>query len=163
MTVIRLDEQTIAIGELDLLGVELLAQIPVSAEPADNVEAHDRLFPSPTGGRDRTLDRDWENYVEPGLRELFQSSLQIIEEDLAEFPPDQPADHYTLTLPIRHLEAWIHGLNQARLAIAARYGFTEEDMEGRMPISGDTRAFGLFQVHVYGFLQECFLRELGDS
>jgi hypothetical protein len=135
----------------------------VSAEPADNVEAHERLFPSPTGGRDRTLDRDWESYVEPGLRELFQSSLQIIEEDLAEFPPDEPADLYTLTLPIRHLEAWIHGLNQARLAIAARYGFTEEDMEGRMPVSGDTRAFGLFQVHVYGFLQECFLRELGDS
>jgi hypothetical protein len=163
MTVTRLDEQTIAIGQLDLLGVELLAQIPVSSEPADSIEAQQRLYPSPTGGRDRSLDHDWKNYVEPGLRELFQSSLQIIEDDLADFPPDEPADHYTLTLPVKHLEAWIHGLNQARLAIAARYDFTEQEMESRIPVTGDTRAFGLFQVHVYGFLQECFLRELGDT
>ena len=162
MTVSRLDEQTIAIGELDLLGVELLQQIAISAEPADNVEAHERLFPSPTGGRDRTLDGDWESYVEPGLRELFQSHLEIIAEDLADFPPALPQDTHTLVLPVKHLEAWIHGLNQARLALAARYTFTEKEMEGRFPMEGDERALALFQVHVYGFLQECFLRQLGD-
>ena len=163
MTVTRLDEQTLAIGELDLLGVELLHQIPVSAEPADNTDVHDRFFPSPSGGRDARLDGDWQNYVEPGLRELFQDCLEVIESDLADFPGDTPQDYYTLQLPLKHLEAWIHGLNQARLALAARYDFTEEEMESRMPVTGDVRAFGLFQVHVYGFLQECFLRELGEG
>ena len=105
----------------------------------------------------------WRNYVEPGLRELFQSSLEIIANDLADFPGALPEEDYTLSLPLTHLEPWVHGLNQARLALAARYSFTEEEMEGRMPLDGDTRAFALFQVHFYGFLQECFLRELGDD
>lgn len=163
MTVTRIDEQTVAVSDLDLLGVELLHQIPVSAEPAESEAATERLYPSPTAGVDPSLDRDWRNYVEPGLRELFQSSLEIIANDLADFPGALPEEDYTLSLPLTHLEPWVHGLNQARLALAARYSFTEEEMEGRMPLDGDTRAFALFQVHFYGFLQECFLRELGDD
>jgi hypothetical protein len=63
---------------------------------------------------------------------------------------------------VKHLEAWIHALNQARLALSARFGFTERDMEDAIPIEGDQRALALFQVHFYGFLQECFLRQLED-
>ena len=163
MTISRLDEQTLTLSELDLLAVELLHQIGISAEPEGSPAAAERLFPSPSAGRDSSLDRDWKNYVEPGLRELFQSSLEIIETDLADFPGQSSEDTYSLDLPVKHLEAWIHGLNQARLALAARYSFTEEEMEGRIPLEGDTRAFALFQVHFYGFLQECFLRELGDQ
>lgn len=163
MTISRLDEHSVELADLDLLGVELLHQIPISAEPDGNAAATQRLFPSPSSGRDPSLDRDWKNYVEPGLRELFQSSLEIIQTDLADFPGESTEGEYSLTLPVKHLEAWIHGLNQARLALAARYSFTEQEMEGRIPLDGDTRAFALFQIHFYGFLQECFLRELGDQ
>jgi hypothetical protein len=33
-------------------------------------------------------------------------------------------------------------------------------MELAMPLAGDARSLALFQVHFYGFLMECFLREL---
>jgi hypothetical protein len=162
----RLDEQTISVGPLDLFCTELLHQIHLCADPEarDNEAARARLFPSPTRGADQEFDQDWRDYVEPGLAELFASNLDIIQKDLANFPPARPAaDHHTLHLPIKHLEAWIHGLNQARLALAARYDFSEKEMEAEIPPNGDMRSLALFQVHFYGWLEECFLRVLGDD
>ena len=61
---------------------------------------------------------------------------------------------------MKHLEAWIHALNQARLALAARHDFSERELEREIPAEGDDRAFALFQIHFYGLLQEFFLRQL---
>lgn len=164
MKITRLNERTIAIGPLDLFCTELLHQIRLSANPEGYRAAEERFFPSPTGGRDEEFDEDWAEYIQPELAELFASSIQVIEKDLAGFPPSLPADdHHTLELPISHLETWVHGLNQARLAIAARYHFTEKDMDDEIAIDGDVRALALFQVHFYGWLQECFLRIIEDE
>ena len=160
MLIERLDEQTVALRDLDLLCCELLHQIAVSAEPGDSTAARARLFSSPSGGREPELDADWKEYVEPGLAHLFRSALGVVQEDLRDFPPAEPADDYTLHIPVKHLESWIHALNQARLAITARYDFTEREMEGKVPLAGDTRAFALFHVYFYGILQEWFLAEL---
>ena len=65
-----------------------------------------------------------------------------------------------LAIPIKHLESWIHGLNQARLALAARHSFTEEDMDRILPLAGDPHSLALLQVRFYGILQELFLQEL---
>ena len=162
MKIERSDEQTVSIGPLDLLCCELLHQIRVSAAPGESKAARARLFPSPSGGQDRGLDRDWRDYIESDLAHLFESHLEVIDRDLEDFPGDQPeSEGYTLHVPVKNLEAWIHGLNQARLALTARYNFTEDDMNGRIPSDGDVRALTLFQVHFYGLLQECFLRVLG--
>ncbi|MEQ1860925.1 MAG: DUF2017 family protein [Chthoniobacteraceae bacterium] len=164
MKVTRLDEQTIAIGPLDLFCTELLHQIHLCVNPDENPAVHDRLFPKPTAGADAELDSEWCDYVEPELVELFATSIDVIQKDIAEFPPARPAaDHHTLHLSVRHLDAWVHGLNQARLAIAADHNFTESDMDGPIPTDGDARALAIFQVHFYGWLQECFLRELRDE
>lgn len=164
MKVTRIDEQTIAIGPLDLFSTELLHQIHLSANPGDNREARERLYPPPTHGDDKEFEQDWKDYVEPGLADLFATSIEVIENDIAEFPPARPAsDHHTLHLPVKNLEAWIHGLNQARLALAARHGFTEKDIDSPIPMDGDMKALALFQVHFYGWLQECFLRVLRDE
>ena len=64
---------------------------------------------------------------------------------------------------MKNLDAWIHTLNQARLAISTRYDFTEEDMEKRVSLGGDARGLALFQVHFYGFVQECFLQQIEDE
>ena len=52
-------------------------------------------------------------------------------------------------------------MNQARLALAAKYDFTEAELSDhyRSPI-GSRRDLSLFQVNFYGFLQEFILREL---
>jgi hypothetical protein len=160
MQIQRLDEQTVGVTGIDLFCCELLHQIPLTADPGEDGPAHDRFFSSPTGGREPEFAKDWEEFVEPELRSLFQEARDVVRGDLAGFPPDDPSAEVALHIPVKHLEAWIHALNQARLALAARHGFTEKDMEGRVPISGDTRALSLFQIHFYGFLEECFLRQL---
>lgn len=164
MKVTRIDEQTLAIGPLDLFCTELLHQIHLCANPDGSPEVRARLYPSPSGGRDAEMDEEWSEYVEPDLADLFATSIEVIQKDIADFPPARPAaDHHTLHLPIKNLEAWVHGLNQARLALAARYGFTEKEMDGPIPTDGDMNSLALFQVHFYGWLQECFLRMLRDE
>lgn len=149
----------ISLSGLDLFCCELLQQIAVSADPGEDVAARDRLFPSPTGHTDPQADEDWQSYVEPELRELFQSSLDVVRDDLVDFPADGASDYHTLRLPVAHLPHWINALNQARLTLAARYSVTDQEMEG-VPLEGDTRALAVFQIHFYGLLQEYFLREI---
>lgn len=159
MKISRIDERTVALSRVDLLCSELLHQIAVSAE-LDDPAVHERLFSSPTTGKESEFEEDWQRYVHPGLRHLFQTSLQVVRDDLKGFPPSQADENYTLRIPLNHLDAWVHSLNQARLALAAHHNFTEQEMEAVMPIAGDARSLALFQVHFYGFLLECFLREL---
>jgi Domain of unknown function (DUF2017) len=155
----RLDEQTVVISGLDAFCCELLHQITVSAQ-SDNAAARARLFSSPTRAREPELESDWRKYVHPELQQIFQSAREIVESDLKDFPVDPAADFHTLPIPVSHLEAWIHSLNQARLALAASFEFREEEMEREIATDGDTRALALFQTHFYGFLMEYFLREV---
>jgi hypothetical protein len=160
MEIRRHDEQTVAVAGLNLFLCELLHQIGVSAKvDQDDPRVRGRLHSSPSGGAEPDFDSDWTEFVEPGLRQLFQSSLDIVEEDLADFPPAEPSDFHTLLVPVKHLDAWLNALNQARLALAERYQISERDMESA-PAGNDTRALALFQIHFYGLLQEWFVREL---
>ena len=62
---------------------------------------------------------------------------------------------------MKNAEAWLNTLNQARLVIASKYGFTEAELSDhyRSPI-GSRRDLSLFQVNFYGFLQEFILQEM---
>lgn len=162
MTLRRVDSDHVALGPLDPFAIDLLRQVAAAARD-DDPAARARLFPSPSNGAERQLDKDWKSYVEPDLRRLFQSSLEVIEEDLGAGIVGASGKGRTLQIPVAHLDAWIHGLNQARLAIVARQNFSTSELEGEVPLEGNERALALFQTHFYGFLQECFLRELGDS
>lgn len=156
MKIHRLDAKTVALEEIDSFIGDLLRQIPANADPDSCEAAAARLFPPPTGGRDPEDDIEWRELVEPGLRELFMDALAIVAEDLKGLP----AKSGTLRVPVRHLDAWIHSLNQARLALAARHGFSDRELEREIPMEGSDRAFALFQIHFYGLLQEFFLRQL---
>jgi Domain of unknown function (DUF2017) len=156
----RLDEQTVVLTGLDLFSCELLNQIPVSAQAEESGPVQTRFFMSPTAGTNADIDEDWKTYVEPELRQIFQSALEVVRDDLADFPPSTPEESYTLPLPVSHLPSWINALNQARIALAAVYSVTEEDME-RLSLAGDARALALYQIHFYGRMQEYFLLEVG--
>jgi len=152
---IHQDEDGWRFAELDALVTDLLRQMPACALlEDDSVQA--RLFSSPTQGGDGQQDEEWQEFVVPGLRELFQGHVDIVRGDLARLKYDGTTA--SLTVPTAHGRAWIHALNQARLALAAKHGMTEDDIEARRPVRGQEKAFALLQIDFYGMLLGIFLR-----
>ena len=162
---VRRHGDTLELSELDPFLAELLRQIPESTKTEGCEAAEQRLFSAPTDEEETELRSEWKTYVEPELRRLFQSATETVQADLR--PLNGSTKRFancTLRIPIKHAEAWLNALNQARLAIAAKYGFTERELGDhyRSPI-GSRRDLGLFQVNFYGFLQEFILHELRNS
>ena len=142
MHVHRLDRDTMELGEMEPLCCELISQIVPSADVSDDPAGHRRLYSSPGEGREPDFEQDWKSYVEPDLRDLFRNAQEIVQDDLRTFSLPESGGLGTVHIPLKHLEAWIHTLNQARLAIAARHDFTEKDMETRAAVVGDARGLG---------------------
>lgn len=164
MEICRRDE-VIEISDVDPFLAELLRQIPGSAETDDSAAARDRLFSAPASTKEKEICQEWKVYVEPELRCLFRSAMETIVADLEQLNgKEKSVRNCSLRIPTLHIDAWLNGLNQARLAIAARYNFTEAELgdQYRSPI-GSRRDLSLFQVNFYGFLQEFILREVTDS
>jgi hypothetical protein len=157
----RVDGQTLQISQLDPLLGELLRRVVASADPAGSAAAQERLFSKPSDDPEETaFFEDWQEYVAPELRHIFQSALEVINGDLVTMRAEGADGGSTLTIPMNHVESWIHGLNQARLALSARHAFTEADMDRILPLAGDPQSLALLQVRFYGILQELFLQEL---
>jgi hypothetical protein len=152
----------IEISELDPFLAELLRQIPASANPEGVEGAEQRLFSSPTNGKETEICVEWKLYVEPELRRLFQTATEMVAADLEQLNGNEKnLGNRILCIPWKHADAWLNALNQARLVIAAKYNFTDGELgeHFRSPI-GSRRDLSLFQVNFYGFLQEFILREL---
>jgi hypothetical protein len=149
------------VREIDPFLAELLRQIPESAQPKDCPAAEERLFSAPVA-EEKDFCAEWKLYVVPELRRLFQSATETVRQDLEQLQcTEKPFANCTLRIPLAHADAWLSALNQARLAIATSYEFTEHDLcdHYRSPL-GSRRDLGLFQVNFYGFLQEFILREM---
>ena len=158
MNIQRNDDGAVVLSRLDAFSCELLEQVLRSAQ-LDSSEVHERLFSSPTAGKEPRFDLEWRQYVEPGLREWFQSAAEIVAGDLKRLAPTAPAGSRLLRIPSEHLDAWVHVLNQARLALAAHHRFGDREMQQIAVDGDDERGLALLQVHVYGLLIECFLGE----
>jgi hypothetical protein len=163
MEICRRKDQ-IEISELDPFLAELLLQIPASANPTGAPAAEQRLFSPPMAGNESEVCVEWKTYVEPELRRLFQTATETVATDLQQLNGNEKTfANRTLRIPAKHSDAWLSALNQARLVIAAKNNFTENELNDhfRSPI-GSRRDLSLFQVNFYGFLQEFILRELED-
>jgi hypothetical protein len=141
------NEETFTITELDPLTAELLRRIPGCASAEDGA-AKSRLFPAPTGGAEEEADAEWRETVEPELRELFATNVETVEADLKTMTETE--EGLQLTVPIKNAPAWIHTINQARLALGARHSITEENMNGHALPEDPQDAFAVFQVEFYG-------------
>ena len=153
--------EALEISNLDPFLAELLRQIPSCANPEGQSEAEARLFSRPSA--EDELCAEWKSYVEPELRRLFRSATETVADDLAQLNGNEKSlRNRALAIPLEHADAWLNALNQARLVIAAKYKFTDEELNDhdRSPI-GSRRDLGLFQINFYGFLQEFILREMG--
>ncbi len=73
------------LARLDLFFVELLRQIPVSADPGDSDAARDRIYPPATTDPQADANEDWRAYVHPELKEFFTTASQLVREDLETF------------------------------------------------------------------------------
>lgn len=159
---IRRDGDALEIAELDPFLAELLRQIPESTKTDGSEDAQQRLFSLPADAAEKDLCAEWKLYVEPELRRIFETATQTVVRDLAQLNgKTKPFANCTLRIPAAHAEAWLSALNQARLVIAAKYGFTDGELcdHYRSPI-GSRRDLSLFQVNFYGFLQEFILHEI---
>ena len=154
-------EDGLRLARLDLFFVELLRQIPVSADPADSDAARDRLYPTATN--DAQSNEDWRAYVHPDLKDLFSAASDVVRDDLEVFEQlDEKQKTWAFEIPEPHFDQWLNALNQARLALSARFDFEEKEMSQNGPNTIETaRDLSLFQVHFYGFLQECLLQDIG--
>ena len=150
---IRMSDQGLVFEEMDPFIVELLRSLPACASTEDEA-AHRRIFSTPTNGTDAEADRDWRENVEPGMSELFKSHVDIVAADLGAIR--QQADAYTLTVQAENARAWVHTLNQARLALGARHGVTDDDTGGRRRHTG-AKAFAIMQIDFYGMLLSMLL------
>ena len=159
---IRRHGDTLELSELDPFLAELLRQIPDSTKPEGVQAAEERLFSLPADASEKELCAEWKVYVEPELQRLFRGATETVTADLKPLNGSaRPFANCTLRIPVKHADAWLNTLNQARLVIAAKYGFTEAELSDhyRSPI-GSRRDLSLFQVNFYGFLQEFILQEL---
>ena len=159
---IRRRKNQIEIAELDPFLAELLRQIPASANPEAAPAAEERIFSPPANGSEAELCAEWKMYVQPELRRLFQTATQTVAGDLEQLDGNEKSlANRTLRISVKHADAWLNALNQARLVIAAKNNFTETELNDHLhsPI-GSRRDLSLFQVNFYGFLQEFILREI---
>ncbi len=161
MKVIRLDDATLRVCELDEFLFQLLRMAPQVADNTDDPNVSQRLFQQPSS--DEQQNDDWRQFVHPELDRMFQqtsqTTLQDIEAALANHSPS--AENRSVEIPLAHADDWLNCLNRARLALAAQHNLDQSDIDNDIKLKfASARQLAIFQVHYYGFLQECILQQL---
>jgi hypothetical protein len=99
---------------------------------------------------------DWQEFVLPDLRDSFNSQLDTIEGALAlAGTGEEPAE---IHISREDAELWYGGLNQARLALEERYGFSTENPEGMTPGKRSAWFRSQFYLHVQSVLLDHVMR-----
>lgn len=167
------NNDSFSLSGVGTLHAEWLRRLPGCALAEDD-SARARIFPAPTGGKDAEFDSEWREYVEPSLQELFASHIEVVSADLKVLAPGKPGSGepdfeqliesetedggQTIAIPASHAKAWMHTLNQARLALGARHGLEEKHMNGNVFPEDPHDVFAVFQVEFYGVLLSFLLQ-----
>jgi len=157
---IRHEDGSLVLSEIDPALRSVLDQIPYAADPLDNAAARERLYPEPATGADASgIREEWNEYVRPELHAWFHTAVDVVIADLQKL--DEKGE---LLISAAHVDAWLNALNQARLSLAARHNVTEADMDRQMPyVLKNDRDYALFQIHIYGLLQEYLVRGINEE
>ena len=99
---------------------------------------------------------DWRDYVLPDLRDGFNAQLDTIEGALALAGDGEAPTEIHISREAADL--WYGGLNQARLALEERYGFSHEDPEGMTPGKRSAWFRSQFYLHVQSVLLDHVMR-----
>jgi hypothetical protein len=154
MFIRRSKRDLIELGEIEPIEGELLRQLPSYCDPSGDAKSEERLFSKPADPSEAQIIRDWEEFVRPEIRHLFLSARQVVEKDLEQL--NSVSDSLEeLSIPLPHGDAWLNTLNQARLVLAARYDFSEEELSSHeSPKTFFQRDVALMQISFYAVIQE---------
>ena len=154
MLIRRLKENSIELTEIEPIEAELLRKVPSVCDTGGDSRAETRLFSSPADTSERQFLNDWDEYVRPGLRHLFLSARKTVEADLENLL-DRPGRLGRLIVPRAHGDAWLNTLNQARLILASKFDFSDEELSmHEVPKSFSRRDLVLLQINFYAAIQE---------
>lgn len=155
------DKSRIGFRQMHPLLAELVRTLPSLVDPDSlSPEAEQRFYPEPNRAEDQgQLRADWKAFVEPGLQEHFRSSRDVVAADLKNMVEKE--DTYELTIPMKHADAWLNVLNQARLALAADLGFDDEVLSSQEPPDlVSEQGLTAFRINLYAFMQQCLIEQL---
>jgi hypothetical protein len=155
------DTGRLGMREIPATVAQLLLEIPRWTDH-ESEEAEQRIFPPPASADLEQVNADWRAHVEPGLHEFFQSNRDTVEADLRGLTGER--DTCAVEFSRAHAEPWLNALSQARLALAAAYEFSGQDLERSGPPEITTnRELALFQIHLYAMIQGWLLDILDDE
>lgn len=130
----------------------VLRCIPYDAR-GGGIDLADRV--SAPMAKDKGID-DWREFVVPELQDGFNSQLETIEKALAGTADDDEPGQVFITK--EEAELWYGGLNQARLALEDRYGFSDEDPATMTPGKRSAWFRSQFYLHVQSVLLDHVMR-----
>jgi hypothetical protein len=149
-----------AISESELAA---LRHVPSDADTTGTPEARGRLFPPGFAGSEETADAgdnaDWEEFVHPDLRALFEDDVVQVGRDLNAASP--VAGRHQIVVSAENVERWFRAFNQARIVMHTRYSFPDESELGEEETmaritsllqSGEFAAF--LRARLYAEIQE---------
>jgi hypothetical protein len=137
-TLTRREDGSLLFEELGPWFVTVLGELPALLADERPEAVQERLFPLPSD--DREACEEWRKYVHPDLFALLASAREVVERDLANLEPTDPADAmrgWSLTIPDDHVNAWISALNVARLHLGTAHEIDEKDMQERYALLED--------------------------
>lgn len=160
MTELKL--QRLRDGRLCLCGIDdgwqwVLARVPDLLAGHQPPAVRERLLPKPS--HIAAINRDWQELVVPELEALWKSNNELMAADLAklEADPDQP-ECARLIFPKNHAAAWVIAINQARLALGARWNVTEADMNRPLrKLGADPREHDILLIHLLASALQLFI------
>jgi hypothetical protein len=157
-------EGSVEFFEVEPIEMDLLREIVTILESPGDTRSDRRLFSQPARESETEFLRDWSEFVEPELRQLFISARTVVKEDLTALQTVKGRHGY-LKFPVQHSDAWLSTLNQVRLILAARHNFTERELSNyRFPIAFSKRELVLVQINFYAAIQERLIEILeGDA
>jgi uncharacterized protein DUF2017 len=160
MLIHRLNADSIGFTEIEPIEADLLRQIPALCDAPDDSRAASRLFSNPADSSEVQFLADWEDYVRPELRHVFISARETVEKDLEKME-ERPGHPSRLVILCAHGEAWLNTLNQARIILANRFEFSDEELSlHEVPRSFSRRDLVLLQINFYAAIQERIIEAL---
>ena len=125
----------------------------ISYDARGNLDLADRV--SAPMAADEGLE-DWREYVLPDLRDSFNAQLETIEGAVALAGDGEGPTE--IHIAREDAELWYGALNQARLALEERYGFSHEDPEGMTPGKRSAWFRSQFYLQVQSVLLDYVMR-----
>jgi hypothetical protein len=154
MLIQRLTEDSIGFTDIEPIEADLLRQIPTLCDMPGDSRVASRLFSKPADSSEVQFLSDWEEYVRPELRHVFVSARETVEKDLGAME-ERPGHPSRLVILCAHGEAWLNTLNQARIILANKFEFSDEELSlHEVPRSFSRRDLVLLQINFYAAIQE---------